>query len=59
MLAKMQPISSMVTDEVRPIHIPAPDKLLSPPIIATDDVSVGYETGRPIFSDLSLRIGRL
>ncbi len=56
MLAKMQPISSMVTDEVRPIHIPAPDKLLSPPIIATDDVSVGYEPGRPILSDLSLRI---
>jgi ATP-binding cassette subfamily F protein 3 len=56
MLAKMQPISSMVTDEVRPIHIPAPDKLLSPPIIATDDVSVGYEPGRPILSGLSLRI---
>jgi ATP-binding cassette subfamily F protein 3 len=46
----------MVTDEVRPIHIPAPDKLLSPPIIATDDVSVGYEPGRPILTDLSLRI---
>ncbi len=56
MLAKMQPISSMVTDEVRPIHIPAPDKLLSPPIIATDDVSVGYEPRRPILRDLSLRI---
>src|SRR5476649_2408816 len=56
MLAKMEPITSMVTDEVRPIHIPAPDKLLSPPIIATDDVSVGYEPGRPILTDLSLRI---
>jgi len=41
----MQPINALVTDEVRPIHIPAPDKLLSPPIIATDvdDVAVGYE----------------
>src|SRR5450432_828175 len=28
MLAKMEPISSLVTDEVRPIHIPAPEKLL-------------------------------
>ena len=35
MLAKLEPIASMVADEVRPIHIPAPDKLLSPPIIAT------------------------
>jgi ATP-binding cassette subfamily F protein 3 len=56
MLAKMQPISSLVTDEVRPIHIPAPDKLLSPPIVATDNVSVGYEPGRPILTGLSLRI---
>src|SRR5450631_2731966 len=40
MLAKMQPINSLVTDEVRPIHFPAPHKLLSPPIIATDDVAV-------------------
>ena len=43
MLAKMEPITALVTDEVRPIHFPAPDKLLSPPIIATDDVAVGYE----------------
>ena len=56
MLAKMQPITSMVTDDVRPIHIPAPDKLLSPPIIATDNVSVGYTPGHPILSGLSLRI---
>src|SRR5690606_17833118 len=34
MLAKMQPIVSMTTEDVRPINIPAPDKLLSPPIIA-------------------------
>jgi ATP-binding cassette, subfamily F, member 3 len=56
MLAKLQPIASLVLDEVRPIHIPAPGKLLSPPIIATDDVDVGYEPGRPVLSGLSLRI---
>jgi ATP-binding cassette subfamily F protein 3 len=55
MLAKMEPISSMVTDEVRPIHIPKPEKLLSPPIITTDDVEVGYD-GRVVLSALSLRI---
>ena len=46
MLAKLEPITALVTDDVRPIHIPAPDKLLSPPIIAIDDVAVGYEPGR-------------
>jgi ATP-binding cassette subfamily F protein 3 len=56
MLAKLEPIAALVSEEVRPIHIPAPDKLLSPPIIATDDVDVGYEPGRPVLSGLSLRI---
>jgi ATP-binding cassette, subfamily F, member 3 len=56
MLAKLQPVVSLVLDEVRPIPIPAPTKLLSPPIIATDDVAVGYEPGRPVLSGLSLRI---
>ncbi|MCW5693392.1 MAG: ABC-F family ATP-binding cassette domain-containing protein [Pseudolabrys sp.] len=56
MLAKMQPIVSLVTDDVRPINIPAPDKLLSPPIIATDNVAVGYEPGHPVLTHVSLRI---
>ena len=56
MLARLEPITALVTEDVRPIHIPAPHKLLSPPIIATDDVDVGYEPGRPVLSGLSLRI---
>jgi ATP-binding cassette, subfamily F, member 3 len=56
MLAKLEPIVALVTEDVRPIHFPAPEKLLSPPIIATDDVDVGYEPGHPVLSGLSLRI---
>jgi len=55
MLARLEPIASLVTEEVRPIHFPPPAKLLSPPIIATDGVSVGYD-GRAVLSGLSLRI---
>jgi ATP-binding cassette subfamily F protein 3 len=55
MLAKMEPIAALVTDDVRPIAFPAPEKLLSPPIVATDAVSVGYE-GRAVLSKLTLRI---
>ncbi len=55
MLAKLEPIAALVTDQVRPISIPAPDKLLSPPIIATDDVAVGYDE-RTVLSGLDLRI---
>ena len=56
MLEKMGPISALVTSDVLPIKIPEPDKLLSPPIIVLDDVTVGYERDRPILEDLSLRI---
>ena len=55
MLAKMEPIAALVSEEVRPIHFPAPHKLLSPPIIATDEVAVGYDD-RTVLSGLSLRI---
>ena len=55
MLARMEPIVSLVSEDVRPIAIPAPEKLLSPPIVATDGVSVGYD-GRAVLSGLSLRI---
>jgi ATP-binding cassette subfamily F protein 3 len=56
LLAKLEPIAARVTDEVREIVIPPPEKLLSPPILALDDVSVGYEPGRPVLRRLTLRI---
>ena len=56
MLEKMAPIAALSLSDVQPINIPAPDKLLSPPIVTLDDVSVGYEPGRPILRKLSLRI---
>ena len=56
MLAKLEPITALVDSEVNPITFPAPAKLLSPPIIALDDVAVGYEPGRPVLQDLTLRV---
>jgi ATP-binding cassette subfamily F protein 3 len=55
-LAKLEPIVTLATEEVRPIVFPPPDRLLSPPIVAIDDVSVGYEPGRPVLQQLTLRI---
>ena len=56
MLEKMETITVAVTSDVRPITFPKPDKLLSPPIIALDGVSVGYEPGHPVLSRLTLRV---
>jgi ATP-binding cassette subfamily F protein 3 len=56
LLAKMEPIAVSTADEVRPIVFPPPEKPLSPPIIALDRVSVGYEPGKPILRNLTLNI---
>jgi ATP-binding cassette subfamily F protein 3 len=56
LLAKLEPIAAVVADEVRPIEIPAPAKLLSPPIIAAEGVAVGYEPGVPVLRRLTLRV---
>jgi ATP-binding cassette subfamily F protein 3 len=56
LLAKLEPVAAIVADEVRPIVIPPPAKLLSPPIIALDGVAVGYEPDRPVLRRLNLRI---
>ena len=56
MLEKMKPIAAVVTQDVREISFPAPEKMLSPPIIAVDDVSVGYDPKSPVLNRVTLRI---
>src|SRR6202008_1503576 len=42
--------------EVREISFPAPKKILSPPIIAVDNVSVGYDPAKPVLRRVTLRV---
>jgi ATP-binding cassette, subfamily F, member 3 len=56
MLERMKPVTALVTQDVRDISFPAPEKMLSPPIIAVDDVSVGYDPKRPVLNRVTLRI---
>jgi ATP-binding cassette, subfamily F, member 3 len=56
LLARLQPVVAVAAAEVRPIEIPQPLAPLSPPIIALDDVCVGYEPGRPVLRGVTLRI---
>ena len=56
MLEKMVPIEALVDRDVHPISFPAPEKLLSPPIIALDNASAGYEPGKPVLRRVNLRI---
>ena len=56
MLERLKPITALVTEDVREISFPAPEKILSPPIIAVDNVSVGYDPAAPVLSRVTLRI---
>jgi len=56
MLERMKPVTALVTQDVHEITFPEPEKLLSPPIIAVDDVSVGYDPKQPVLNRVTLRI---
>ncbi|MDH5749982.1 MAG: ABC-F family ATP-binding cassette domain-containing protein, partial [Rhodospirillales bacterium] len=55
MLARMEPIVSVMEERTVTFQFPNPDPL-SPPIIALDNVSVGYEPDKPVLKNLNLRI---
>jgi ATP-binding cassette, subfamily F, member 3 len=56
MLERLKPITALVTEDVREISFPPPDKTLSPPIIAVDNVTVGYDPATPVLNRVTLRI---
>jgi ATP-binding cassette subfamily F protein 3 len=54
MLAKMQSVEIPLDEHVTPIRLPKPEET-NPPLLSLDRVSVGYEPGKPILSNISLR----
>src|ERR1700741_783576 len=56
MLQRMKPITALVTQDVHEITFPHPAKTLSPPIVAVDDVTVGYDPNRPVLNRVALRV---
>ncbi|MGP9811063.1 ABC-F family ATP-binding cassette domain-containing protein [Rhodopseudomonas sp. NSM] len=56
MLEKMKPVTRLVSDDVPDIVFPPPEKTLSPPIIAVDNVSIGYDPKHPVLRHVTLRV---
>src|ERR1700741_1321518 len=56
MLQRMKPITALVTQDVHEITFPHPAKTLSPPIVAVDDVTVGYDPNKPVLNRVALRV---
>ncbi|MDE2362503.1 MAG: ABC-F family ATP-binding cassette domain-containing protein [Hyphomicrobiales bacterium] len=55
MLEKMEPVTAIVDSEALPIHLPSPDKQLSPPIIAMERAAAGYGD-RTVLSQINLSL---
>jgi ATP-binding cassette subfamily F protein 3 len=55
MLARMEPIVSVVEEHTIEFDFPNPDQL-APPIIALDHAEAGYESGKPVLRNLNLRL---
>src|ERR1700712_3923243 len=56
MLEKMKPIAALVRQDVREITFPAPEKMLSPPIIPVEAASVGSDPKTPVLNRVPRRI---
>ena len=55
-IAKLPPIAAAANENVIPFRFPNPEKQVASPIIAINGGAVGYEPGKPILKNLSLRI---
>jgi len=55
MLERMEPIATVIEDKTTTFTFPNPSPL-SPPLVAMDEVTLGYEPGKAIVRDLDLRI---
>jgi ATP-binding cassette subfamily F protein 3 len=55
MLARMEPIVSVVEEHTIEFDFPNPDQL-APPIVALDHIEAGYEPGKPVLRNLNLRL---
>ena len=55
MLARMQPIASVLEENTNTFVFPNPAPL-APPILTLEDAEVGYEENNPVLTNLNLRI---
>jgi ATP-binding cassette subfamily F protein 3 len=55
-LARMAPLVELQEDQGLTFTFPQPVAKLAPPVISMDRVSVGYEPGKPILKDVTMRL---
>jgi ATP-binding cassette subfamily F protein 3 len=55
MLSRMKTIDIPLDEHVQPIKLPRPEET-SPPLLTLEHVSVGYAPGKPVLSNVTLRL---
>ena len=55
-LSRMQPITALADSTLLPFSFEGAKKRIAPPIVSMENVSVGYQSDKPVLSDMNLRI---
>jgi len=55
-LAKLEPVTALIDNGVKPFRFESPERALAPPIIAMENAATGYTTDNPILQHMALRI---
>jgi len=55
-LARMKPIAAQIEGRVASFNFPTPERLLASPLIRVEHAQAGYEVGKPVLSNLNLRV---
>lgn len=56
-LQRLEPIAELIDDRIYPFAIPTPDRPAAPPIVALEDVCLGYPPDPPVLRGLDLTLG--
>ena len=56
-LERLEPIAELIDDRIYPFAIPTPERPATPPIVALEDVCLGYPPDPPVLSALDLTLG--
>ncbi len=55
-LEKLKPIAAEVDGDVAPFVFPTPQKKLGNPLMRMENISIGYEPGKPVLQNIDLRL---
>ncbi|NRA31348.1 MAG: ABC-F family ATP-binding cassette domain-containing protein, partial [Parvularculaceae bacterium] len=55
-IEKLATVDLPIAERTTPFHFPSPKPVMAPPIVRLEKADIGYEEGKPVLRDITLRI---